>query len=138
MDKNQLHEFDLEVLDRQYITKENDLFKVIPSRSDELDYNILPEDDDVFFTKDEEKLLFPHRFGIDPKSIAEERRKFLAPKSRPGFFNRLQHGVERFPYIDQISNRIPKPFDCMLIFLIILGYIIYFLFYKSENKKISF
>ena len=85
-DRHILNEADLKMLDRQYITSKNDLFKVVLSRSQEIDYKLLPGYDDVFFIQDEEKLLFSHRFGIDPLSIAEERRKFLASKPRLGLF----------------------------------------------------
>ena len=68
----------METLDRMYNIGQGNLFRMGPRRVNQNYFELLPEDNDVFLTQEEDRFLFSHRFRLNPQTFSQERIRFLA------------------------------------------------------------
>ena len=120
-DHDRLNEIYFEGLDEEM--DEETLFRMGPRMSQfgttpmKIDYS-LEDDDDVFLTRAEIKLLFPLRFGINPERIREKRKRYFdtrkikpnvpkldSPKSFSHYKNRASFRSEVAPRFRSRRNK---------------------------------
>ena len=107
MKRDRLKKVDMNELDRKYESGRNYISRLGPRGNPPTNVPLLSEDDDAFLTEKENRLLFPHRFGINPQTIKKERNRFLAPRA----FTRASHRVSEYFSTSDFgsSQAFPRP-----------------------------
>ena len=84
VDHERLDEVDTESFDKKFDLDNTVLFRMGPAINTDSPFvrpDVIPsEDEDVFLTDTELHCLFPHRYGIDPNSISQQRQDFFTSK----------------------------------------------------------
>ena len=94
VDRNRLDEINFDELDDKYNLHDETLLRLGPvhdiNKPNEITYDVQPEDDDVFLTEEETRLLFPSRYDVNPASLEADRNAFYKKMKMKKYYEDLE------------------------------------------------